>query len=456
MTDKHRRTAKVLDMTEGNSMRLIIAFAIPLFIGSIFQQVYTLVDTMIVGHVLGAHAISAIGSTSSIHALMFNIAICLNNGFAIITTQAFGAHDDQKLRHSVAGMFVLNIAATVLLTTIALLFLRPMMHFMNTPEAIFEEAYRYVLILFLGLFSTAGYNMFAGILRAVGNSRTPLYCLIVSSLVNIVLDILLVAVIPMGVAGAALATVIAQIVSMVLCGAAFFRNYKDMIPKREEYRSSVKLWPSMLSAGAAMALMLCVVNIGSIIFQRANNGLGEKLIAAHTASYRVVINLMQPLSTLATACSTFVSQNWGAEKYDRIKRTMRNVMGLSALWGCISIGIVFLWGRWLVWLITGTEDAYIMENAVLNMRCVAVGLPALGVLLCLRTSMQSMGRKVAPVLSSCVELLMKSVGAFLLIPAYGFLGSSLTDPLTWFSMSFFLIIAYLIQRKHIYPQEEGA
>ena len=447
--------ARTLDMTQGNSLKLLLTFAVPLLMGTLFQQIYTTVDTMVVGHVLGDEAISAIGSTSSIHMLLFNLAISLNNGYAIITTQAFGAHDEEKLRRSIAGMFVLDAGAVALLTALAVVFLRPMMIFMNTPVSIFEQAYGYMLTLFIGMFATIGYNMFASILRAMGNSRTPLYCLIVSSVTNVALDLLFVAVFSMGVIGAALATVIAQLVSMTLCGGAFFKHYRQLVPRRDDFMASRKLWPQMLTMGTSMAMMMCVVNIGSIIFQRANNSLGQIIITAHTAGHKLVNMLMQPMGTLAAACSTFVSQNWGAKQYRRIKMGLRQVMGMEILWSLIAIAIVYLLDGVLVRLISGTENPEVLSNATMAMRICVLGFPVLGILNCLRTSMQAMGKKVAPVLSSCVELVMKAVGAWVMIPLYGYFGSCLTEPLTWLAMTAFLAAAYWCQRNRIYPAEEG-
>ena len=186
-------TMLIKDMTHGPCIKLILTFALPLFIGNIFQQIYNLVDTAVVGHCIGDSAISAIGTTSSLYILLISLVTCLNSGYAIITTQSFGARDESRIRKCIAGTILLNAVATLVITVLAVVFLRPLLVFMNTPESIFEDAYRYIMIICVGMFSTVGYNMFAGILRAVGNSRTPLYCLIVSSLINVGLDILFVA-----------------------------------------------------------------------------------------------------------------------------------------------------------------------------------------------------------------------------------------------------------------------
>lgn len=441
---------RVKDMTVGSPVKLLLAFAVPLFIGNIFQQVYTMVDTTVVGHFIGDDAISAIGATSSVYALIMNMAISMNNGFAIITTQSFGAHDETRLRRSVAGTFILNLAVVTLLTTLALSFLGPLLRFLNTPEEIFTEAAKYIGVLYAGMFTTMSYNMFAGILRAVGNSRTPLYFLIISSLTNIVLDLIFVAWFSWGVIGASLATVLSQALSALLSGIYVFRHYRPMLPKKEDYKLSVPMWPLLLKTGFSMALMMCVVNLGSIVFQRANNTLGPAVIAAHAAAHKIINTIMQPLGTIATANSTFVSQNWGAGKKERIRKTMRQVFGLEILWGIIACALVYAFGEFFIKLITGTENAEIMKNGVMAMRWSLPAFAPLGILLSLRMAMQSMGYTGAPVASSCVELLVKALGAAFLIPAYGYLGSCITEPLTWVSMTIFLLIFYFFQRKKIY------
>lgn len=450
MSQTKKNNAHVMDMTTGSPLKLILAFAIPLFIGNIFQQIYTIVDTTIVGHFVGDNAIGAIGATSSVFALTMNIAISMANGFAIIVTQAFGAHDKEKIRRSIAGTFILSIIIIAVLTTLALSLLHPLLHLLNTPAEIYDDAYKYIFILFAGLFATVGYNIFSGIIRAFGNSRTPLYYLIVSSIVNVILDYLFVAVFPWGVVGAALATLLSQLLSALLCAFSVFKNYKDMLPHKEDYKASVPMWGLLLKTGFSMALMMCVVNLGSVVFQRANNDLGPAIIAAYAAAHKVINAIMQPLGTIATAASTFVSQNWGAKKLDRIRTTLKKLMGLEILWGVIACAIIYATGRFFMQLVTGSSNEEILSNGVLCMRFSLPAFAPLGVLLCLRLSMQAMGYTFAPVASSCIELLVKALGAIYLIPAYGYLGSVITEPLTWVSMTIFLLIIYAFQRKKIF------
>ena len=446
------QAAYTRDMTSGSVLRTILAFALPLFIGNIFQQVYSIVDTMIAGHYIGDTAIAAIGATTSLYNLIVNGAVALNMGYGIVVTRCFGAHEDRQMKQSIAGMLMLNAAAALLLTTLSLAFLKTLLRFMNTPESIFAQTYTYIGIIFAGMTATLAYNMFAAILRAVGNSRSPLYFLMISCTLNIVLDILLVAVIPMGVTGTALATVIAQSVSAILCGVYVLRCYRGLLPAREDFHIPAARLFDLLSTGAAMALMLCVVDLGSVVFQRANNLLGETIIAAWTATRRVMSLFMQVFSSIASANSTFVGQNFGAHRLDRIREAIRKVVCVMLCWALFAIAVIYLLGSPLVRFTTGTQNADIVANAVMSLRIHFAFFPALAVLLCLRMAMQAMGQKVVPVLSSCIELGMKLLSAAFVIPRLGFLGTSITEPVTWVLMMLFLLAAYLRrQNRHPLP-----
>ena len=441
------RKAVVLDMTKGNAVRMILTFAIPLLIGNIFQQVYSMVDTMVAGYCLGDQAIAAIGATSSLYGLVIDLAWGLNSGFALIVTQAFGAHEQGKIRKSIGHMMMLDGMIAAVLTIPALIFLPSLMRLMNTPDGIFDQAYGYMIVIFAGLPATLCYNMFAGILRAFGNSRTPLYFLIFSSLLNIALDLLFVAVFHMGVGGAALATVVAQAVSGVLAGIYVYRNYREMLPAKEDFRLEKELTKEMIATGGAMGFMYSVVDLGSVVFQGAANALGEMYIAAHTAARRIINILMQPLSSIMHASGTFVGQNWGAKQKQRIRDTLKKIMGMEIAWGLFSCLIVYLFGRAIIRFVTGTHSEEILDNAVLSLHIHFPFFPVLGVLLAMRVSMQSMGQKTAPVISSVIELLMKIISVLWMIPSFGFVGVCVTEPVTWVIMTVFLITVYLVKTR---------
>ncbi|MBR5261405.1 MAG: MATE family efflux transporter [Oscillospiraceae bacterium] len=449
---KSRSTAFVRDMTSGSPLRLILLFAIPLFIGNIFQQIYSIVDTMVVGYHLGNDAIAAIGASSSMYSLIINLACGLNNGYGIVITQRFGSHDRQGLRHAIAGTMILNTVSAVVLTTLALCFMRPLMRFMNTPDAIFADTYKYIVIITSGMAATLGYNMFASILRAMGNSKSPLYFLILACGVNIVLDFLFVVTFEMGVGGAAFATVIAQAISAVICAAYVLKNYREYLPKKSDFRVPGTILSNLFSTGVALGLMSSVVDLGSVIFQRANNLLGETLIAVYAASRKILSIIMGPQMSVAIATSTFVGQNWGARKPERIKLTLRHTFVIEFAWGLVAGGIVSIIGASLIRLVTGSSDPTIIENGVLSLRTHCSMLPVLGILFCTRNSMQAMGQKVAPVLSSCIELAMKIVSATVFIPTLGFLGTCITEPIIWVMMTAFLLIVYFAKRNKLFAQ----
>jgi len=376
-----------------------------------------MVDTAVAGYCLGDGAIAAIGATSSLYALLIDFASGLNSGCAIVVTQRFGAHDEKKLKSAIAGMIELDVGITLALTVLSLIFLRPLMRFMNTPDSIFEQAHQYIAVICVGMAATIAYNLFSSILRAFGNSRTSLYFLIISSVLNMGMDLLFVAVLGLGVAGAALATVIAESVSALLCGIYVFRHYSAYLPGKADFRVSGSPVAELFSNGIAMALMYCVVDLGSVIFQRANNHLGETIISAHTASRRIIGIMMQPLATISTASSTFVGQNRGARKPERIRTALRQVTVMELAWSLFGCALIFAFGGALVRLTTGTSDTEVIRNAVMILRWHLSFFPALGCLLVLRTAMQAMGQKTAPILSSCIELGMKLLSAAFFDPA---------------------------------------
>lgn len=434
---------RVRDMTQGNPIRLILAFAVPLFIGNIFQQLYSMVDTMVVGYHLGDSGIAAIGTTAALYSLLINFANGLNNGYGIIVTQRFGAHDRKNMKQAIAGMMILDAAVCLTLTAAALTFLRPLMAFLNTPDTVFDMAYRYIRIICLGIVTTIGYNMFASILRAMGNSRTPLYFLIFSSFLNVLLDILFVAGFRMGIGGAAIATVLSQAVSAVLCGIYVRRNYSEYLPAREDFHISRQMLSTLFSTGISMALMSCLVDCGSVIFSRANNLLGEHYIAAHAAARKLLMMMIQPKASLSVANSTFVGQNWGAKQYDRIRSTLRKVLALEVLWGIFAAAVIYLFGASLVRFTTGTTDGEMVRYAVMSLRIHFATFPFLGVVFVMRHTLQAMGYKIIPICSSCIELLTKFLAASWLIPKIGFLGTCVTEPVTWVIMAAFLVSFYL-------------
>lgn len=444
-TEKRRRG----DMTQGDALRSILAFAAPVFLGNLFQQAYSMADTMVAGYRLGDYAIAAIGATSSLYLLLISLSAGVNNGYSIVITQCFGARGEAKLRAAIAGTMLLNGAAALALTSAALFFLKPLLYFMRIPDVIFADAYRYIAVICAGLAATVLYNMFAGILRAFGNSRVALYVLILSSVCNIILDLFFVVILDMGIVGAAFATVIAQALSAIGCALYLYRAYRFLLPGFSDFRVGKGMLAELLSQGFSLGLAFCVVDLGSVIFQRANNSLGEAVISAHTAARRIIEMMMEPMGTIEMAAVVFVGQNWGAGKVARIKDALRRMVGMELVWAFVSCALIFPFGGTLVRLLTGTADEGIVGNAVMSLRWHIGFFPVLGSFLVLRASLQAMGKKVVPVIASCLELSVKLASALFLIPKIGFLGSSVTEPIAWTLMLLFLLPSIFLQASTV-------
>lgn len=439
-------------MTKGEPVKLILAFALPLLLGNIFQQLYNMVDTMVVGHRLGDTAIAAIGAVSALYTLIINFANGLNTGYSIVVTQRFGAKDIPKLRQAIAGMMLLDLGITLGLTAVSLVFLKHLMGFLNIPAEIFQLSYSYISVICCGITATIGYNMFASILRSLGNSRTPLYFLVLSSLLNIGLDILFVVGLHRGVGGAAIATVIAQAVSAALCGIYVFRNYREFLPGKQDFQVPGETLGALFSSGIALALMNCLVDCGSVIFSRANNLLGQTAITAYTAGRKLMMICISPLGNIAHAGSVYTGQNYGARKYDRIREGVKKLITMELIWSGFLIVTIYLFGASLVKFTTGSADPEMIRLAVFSLRIHFAATPALGILFVIRHVLQAMGHKAVPITSSAMELTMKFLSAAVLIPQLGFIGTCITEPASWILMAVFLLIYFFGQRKKIFHQ----
>lgn len=439
----HRTKNKTLDMTQGEPTGLILRFAVPLFIGTLFQQAYNLADTMVVGHELGGRAVAAVGATTALYSVLIYFANGLNSGYGIMISRMFGSKNEDGLRKAAAAMVLLDSVVTLALTAMVLPLLSHLLVWLDTPQDIFEQAYAYIFIILAGMPATIGYNMGAGFMRAVGNSRTPLYFLIFSCGLNISLDFLFVVGLGRGVAGAAAATVIAETVSAVLCFVYIYKTYPEFLPRKDDWRLKREFVWEMLSTGLAMGLMQSVFSLGTIILQKGINHLGTRIITAHTASQRINEMLMMPLGMIATANATFVGQNFGAGQYERIKKAIRQVLGMELVWSVVAVLAAWMAGPFLIGMLIGTEDMEIIRNGLLNLRCATGFYFPLGILLVLRNALQPMGCKVPPVVSSSIELLIKVVFSFWLIPRLNYLGVAVTEPIIWIVCAGFIGSVYV-------------
>lgn len=304
------------DLTKGNITKLILMFALPLLLGNVFQLFYNLADTRIVGQTLGKNAIAALGATSSVNTVIIGFLNGLTNGFALVTARFFGAKEFDRLKKSVAHALTLGIATAIALTALSLAFIDPLLKALNTPDNIFKQAKTYIVIILAGMIISMFYNICAGILRAVGDTVSPLIFLIISTIANIGLDLLFILGFKMGVEGAAYATLIAQGISVVLCIIYIIKKHKFLIPSKSDFRFNFKLAGDMYATGVSMGLMISLVGIGTVIMQGAINIFGTDIIVAHTTARKISEIFMLPISVFGAASATFSSQNYGAGRTD--------------------------------------------------------------------------------------------------------------------------------------------
>lgn len=441
--------AKTKDLTQGNVAKLLLFFAFPTLLSNVFQQFYNLADTAIAGHILGDNALVAIGASSTVNSLVLSFAWGLNGGFGIIIAQCFGAKDFKKLKKSVAISLSINVLFSLIVCIFGIFMSRPMLQALNTPAARLNEANSYISVILVFIIVPMLYNLKAVILRSLGDSKTPLYFLIFSSVLNIILDYVLIKFTQMGVKGAAVATVLAQLLSVILCFVVILKNFKIIRLKKNDFHFSASLFKNMMSAGMAMAVMNSIFSIGSIIMQGSINALGEDVIAAHLGSRKVAEMFMQPLVTIGTACSTFVGQNYGALKIGRIKASIKYSTIYSLIWSVFTFFILWFFGGQIARLVTGSASQVVFDNTQMYLRINAPFYFVLGLLFTLRFSIQSVDRKMPPIISSSMELASKIAAAYLFIPLWGYLGACIAEPLSWTLGAIYLLFVFKKEFKRL-------
>lgn len=441
--------AKTKDLTQGNVAKLLLFFAFPTLLSNVFQQFYNLADTAIAGHILGDNALVAIGASSTVNSLVLSFAWGLNGGFGIIIAQCFGAKDFKKLKKSVAISLSINVLFSLIVCIFGIFMSRPMLQALNTPAARLNEANSYISVILVFIIVPMLYNLEAVILRSLGDSKTPLYFLIFSSVLNIILDYVLIKFTQMGVKGAAVATVLAQLLSVILCFVVILKNFKIIRLKKNDFHFSASLFKNMMSAGMAMAVMNSIFSVGSIIMQGSINALGEDIIAAHLGSRKVAEMFMQPLVTIGTACSTFVGQNYGALKIGRIKASIKYSTIYSLIWSVFTFFILWFFGGQIARLVTGSASQVVFDNTQMYLRINAPFYFVLGLLFTLRFSIQSVDRKMPPIISSSMELASKIAAAYLFIPLWGYLGACIAEPLSWTLGAIYLLFVFKKEFKRL-------
>ena len=431
-----------VDLIKDKILKAIIIFAIPIFISNIFQQLYNTMDTMIVGNVLGDTSLAAIGACTAVYDLLIGFALGVGNGLSIVVARAYGAKDENLLKRSVAGSIIIGILLTLLIMLISQIGLYPLLQLLDTPLDIINESYSYILCITLFASVMFAYNLCAGLLRAIGNSFMPLVFLIISSLLNIGLDLFFITQFNMGILGAAVATVIAQGISAVLCLIYIFKKASILVPKKEHFYFDKELYKELAGQGFSMGFMMAIVSSGTVILQKAINSFGTLIIAGHTTARKINAFCMMPCATLSASISTFVSQNRGANQHDRIVDGVKIGMKLSIVWGIISVVLMMLFARALVALLSGSKEVIVLDNGSQYLILNAPFYAVLGFLLILRNSLQGLGKKIVPLISSFIEFFGKVIFSWICIPYLGYFGVMICEPVIWCLMCIQLFYSF--------------
>ena len=395
---KHRKTT----LTEGNPVKLIVLFAIPIFLGNLFQILYSLIDTKIVGSTLGETALASVGSVSTLYNLLTGFFNGLTLGFSVVTARFYGSGEEKALKKNIAGAITLGFGTAIVLITLTAVFLKPILRLLQVPAEQFDMSYSYIVVLVWGMFITLAYNLCANTLRATGDSVTPLIYLVISSLVNVGLDYFFILNLHLGVAGAAYATVIAQFLSVVLCLIRIYRGFPILHVGREDFQfDREQLW-QLYQNGLSMGLMSSLVNFGTVVLQSGINQLGTSIIVAHTAARKVFEIWNLPISVMGSAMATYCGQNYGAGKYGRIREGIKGALGLGAVWAVVVFIMAHTISPYLIRFITSSESPeiiywgrkYLEYDMSFIILCVGIVV--------LRNSMQGFGDYKTPVFSSFI------------------------------------------------------
>lgn len=435
------------DMTSGNPMKLILGFAVPLLFGLLFQQLYSMVDAVIVGHYLGVDALAAVGATGSINFFIIGFAMGVCNGFAIPIAQEFGAKHEEILHRYVANCVRLSVIFSIVMTVVVVLLCRPILQMMRTPDNIIDGSYAYIVIIFAGIPVVFLYNMTASILRSLGDSRTPVIFLIMAAILNIFMDLVFIIVIPLGVAGAAVATVAAQAVAGLCCLIFMCKKYTILKLTKEEWRWDSNYAGKLCGMGIPMGLQYSITAIGGVILQSAVNGIGSDAVAAVTAANKLGMLIMCPFDAMGSTMATYGGQNVGARRLERVDQGLRSCSLLGLLYSLIAVVIVYTVGDKMLLLFLDPGETAILGNADTFLRISVLFYFPLALVNIVRFLIQGMGFSKLAVFAGAFEMVARGLGGFILVPHFGFVAVCYANPLAWIFADIFLIPAFFYVRK---------
>ncbi len=441
--------ANVRDMTVGSPARNILYFALPLVLGYVLQHLYQVVDAAIVGRWVGVEGLAAVGASSSIMFLFLGFCNGACAGFSVPVAQAFGAKEYSLMRQYVANAIRIGIWISVLLTIPICVLCSPILRLVNVPDDIFHQAWIYLMLQFLGIPLAIAYNLLAGFIRSLGNSKEPFYFLLVSSATNIILDLIFVIVFRWGVFGAGFATLISQIVSASLCYSFIIRQMKMLIPVGEERRYDSDHVTHLLNNGIPMGLQFSITGIGVIMLQSANNALGTMYVAAFTASMRVKYVFTTVFENIGVAMATYCGQNIGARRLDRVKSGLKAATGIMLVYFVITFAVIFPFSDEMMALFVDPSQRQIIDLASQYMRISNYFYPVLGMLTIFRYSIQGLGYSTLSLMSGVMEMLARCAVSIWMVPAMGFMGVCLGDPAAWCAADLFLFPAMYFLLRHL-------
>lgn len=434
----------MVDMTTGKPIKKILIFMIPILIGNLFQQFYNMADMIIVGNILGDDSLAAIGVSAPIYSLFIGLIFGITSGFSIVIAKYVGANQWDKVRKAVGQSFVLMVFFSIILTIIVILFLPEWLLQLNTPTEVFDDAYQYISVILTALFITFIYNTLAGILRGIGNSKAPLLFVIISSILNIVMDYLFVAIFKTGIVGAAYATVIAQIISVILCFVYIIKKCPMLKVTGKDIEPDIKIMKELLGMGFSMGFMYSIVYIGTIVLQTAINGLGTTIVTAHIAARKADEFFMTIGAAISATMATYAAQNMGAGKVKRIREGMKSSLLVMFAYSIVITGITYLFGDDIIKLMSGTSNVEIIKNASDYLKLNVTFFPVLWILLVVRSVLQGMGHGFIPVCASSLELIGKIMTAFLLVRIFGYFGIIICEPIIWTIGAIFVSVFFII------------
>ena len=438
----------IQDMTQGNPTRLLLTFAVPILLGNLAQQLYSTAGAVIVGKGVSVDALAAIGVTTSMNFMILGFAIGLTHGFSILVSQRFGAHNDQGVKKAVCMSVLLSFATSIFITILSLHVSMPLLRLLNTPENIIQDANLYIQVLFGATTASIFLNLFSAFLRALGDSRTPLVALVLSTIVNILFTLLFVLVFRWGVAGAALGTVTAQVFTCIYCFLAMRRIPQFQLTK-EDWQPERKTLLELLKLGLPVGLMNSVTAIGLMILQSVVNGFGSAYVAAFTAGGRIVGLSQQPGQAFGLAMATYTGQNLGAGRIDRIKSGVRKCIMLSTLFNAAVAAVLLLFPKQLTLLMVDASEAEVIGITQQYLTVCALFLGVLGLLFIYRCALQGLGNTLVPMVSGGLELLLRVAASTLLPPLIGFYGIGFSEVSAWTGAGLLLMIAYYMSIRRM-------